>query len=74
MIQYTFIVNDNSFPKMEMKKPKKEYMKVKETKTRRSSDMYSVESAIDAGIEFKRDIHTVVGKVVLDGKTYKILG
>ena len=59
---------------MDMKKPKKEYMKVKETKTRRSSDMYSVESAIDAGIEFKRDTHTVVGEVVLDGKTYKILG
>ena len=74
MIQYTYIVNDNSFPKMEMKKPKKEYMKVKETKTRRSSDMYSVDSAIDAGREFKRDIHTVVGEVVLDAKTYKILG
>ena len=56
-----------------MKKPKKEYMKVKETKTRRSSDMYSVESAIDAGIEFKRTTHKVVGEVVLDGKTYKIL-
>ena len=57
-----------------MMKQKKVYMKVKETKTRRSSDMYSVESAIDAGREFKRDIHTVVGEVVLDGKTYKILG
>jgi len=60
--------------KMEMKTPKKEYMKVKETKTRRSSDMYSVESAIDAGIEFKRTSHKVVGEVVLNGKTYKILG
>ena len=59
---------------MDMKKAKKEYMKVKETKTRRSSDMYSVESAIDAGIEFKRTTHKVVGEVVLDGKTYKILG
>ena len=57
-----------------MKTPKKEYMKVKETKTRRSSNMYSVESAIDAGIEFKRTTHKVVGEVVLDGKTYKILG
>ena len=57
-----------------MMKPKKVYMKVKETKTRRSSDMYSVESAIDAGREFKRDIHPVVGEVGLDGKTYKILG
>jgi len=54
--------------------PKKVYMKVKETKTRRSSDMYSVESAVDSGIEFKRNTHKVVGEVVLDGKTYKILG
>jgi hypothetical protein len=59
---------------MDMKKPKKVYMKVKETKTRRSSDMYSVESAVDSGIEFKRNTHKVVGEVVLDGKTYKILG
>ena len=58
---------------MDMKKPKKVYMKVKETKTRRSSDMYSVESAVDSGTEFKRNIHTVVGTVVLDGKTYNIL-
>ena len=48
-------------------------IKVKETKSRRASEMYPVETMVDNGWEFKRDTVKVVGSVKLDGKLYKIL-
>ena len=44
-------------------------MKINETKSRNATEMFWIESAIDAGLEFNRPKMVTTGSTVIEGKT-----
>ena len=47
--------------------------KINETKSRPATELFWIESAIDAGVEFKRPKMVTTGSTVIEGKTYNIV-